>query len=173
MDEVTIRRASSADARALAVLKRAWSAISSSAADSSAADSSAADPPGAGAAGDVADEFAEDLAAWMHDRAGDVVAVIAERGTRPVGMGWLVAFERVPDVHARARRVGDLQSVFVVAEERGRGVGTAIVSALCAAADERGIPRLTVSSSVRAVTLYERAGFQRRDDVLERRMPGP
>jgi N-acetylglutamate synthase-like GNAT family acetyltransferase len=48
------------------------------------------------------------------------------------------------------------------------GIGEQLVRTLCAAADELGIPRLTVHSSHRAVALYERVGFEHSGVLLQR-----
>lgn len=114
--------------------------------------------------------FRDDLVAWMA-RLGDAVAcriAVNDRGA-VIGMAWLVVFERVPDLGDRRRRTADVQSVFVLPPHRGRGVGRALVDALLAEVDRRGIPRTTVRSSPGAVALYERAGFRASSELLERR----
>jgi ribosomal protein S18 acetylase RimI-like enzyme len=42
---------------------------------------------------------------------------------------------------------------------RNQGIGSALLSAVVAAADERGYARLVLSPTDRAVRFYERAGF--------------
>ncbi len=49
--------------------------------------------------------------------------------------------------------------MFVRENFRGRGIGSALLAALIAAADERRYVRLVVSPSARAQSLYWRAGF--------------
>lgn len=116
--------------------------------------------------------FADDLSSWM-DRMGDrVVCRIAVLGGEAlVGMGWLVVSERVPDFADRRRRTGDVQSMYVVPGKRGHGIGRALLDALCAVADERGIPRVSVRSSPRAVPFYEAAGFAGGPTLLSRSRP--
>lgn len=45
-------------------------------------------------------------------------------------MAWLMFTERVPGPAQQRRRFGDVQSVYVVPEVRGRGIGAALVQAL-------------------------------------------
>jgi GNAT superfamily N-acetyltransferase len=115
--------------------------------------------------------YADDLSAWM-DRMGDrMLCRVAVMGDHLVGMGWLVVSERVPDIGDRRRKKGDLQSVYVVPAKRGHGIGVAIVRALCAEADQRGIARLTVHSRTPAIDLYEAAGFRQAATLLYRDAP--
>jgi GNAT superfamily N-acetyltransferase len=115
--------------------------------------------------------YADELAAWM-DRMGDrVICRVAVSDGTLIGMAWLVVFERVPDFVQRKRRTGDLQSVYVVPAKRGHGVGLALVDALTAESDRRGIPRLTVHSSSPGIALYEAAGFHGAATLLHRDRP--
>ncbi|MGT2424591.1 N-acetyltransferase family protein [Amnibacterium kyonggiense] len=115
--------------------------------------------------------YADELAAWM-DRMGErMLCRVAVSGDALIGMAWLVVFERVPDFGDRKRRTGDLQSVYVVPGRRGHGVGLALVDALTAEADRRGVPRLTVHSGGPGVALYEAAGFRRVATLLHRDRP--
>jgi ribosomal protein S18 acetylase RimI-like enzyme len=49
--------------------------------------------------------------------------------------------------------------MFVREEARDRGIGTALLRAVIAAAEERGYARLVLSPTERAVAFYRRAGF--------------
>lgn len=112
--------------------------------------------------------YADDLAAWI-DRMGDrMVCRVAVMGGTLIGMAWLVVFERVPDFLDRKRRTADLQSISVIPSTRGHGVGLALVDALCAEADRRGIPRVTVRSSTDGTALYRSAGFEPSAKLLDR-----
>lgn len=112
--------------------------------------------------------YADDLSAWM-DRMGDrMICRVAVMGDTLIGMAWLVVFERVPDFLDRKRKTADLQSVYVMPGKRGHGIGLALIDSLCAEADRRGIPRVTVRSSSKAVTLYESAGFSPSAKLLDR-----
>ncbi|WP_167993392.1 GNAT family N-acetyltransferase [Arthrobacter pigmenti] len=98
---------------------------------------------------------------------------VAEVDSRLVGMAWLVIFERVPDIHDRHRLTGDIQSVFVRPEHRRRGIGAALVRSLVDVADERGVPRVTVSANASAASMYEAEGFAPAPYLFERRAGRP
>lgn len=69
----------------------------------------------------------------------------------------------------RSHRVsGDLQSVYVLPQHRDGGVGEALVAAVLALADEAATEHVTVSSSSRAVSLYQRCGFAVSPRLLKR-----
>jgi GNAT superfamily N-acetyltransferase len=55
--------------------------------------------------------------------------------------------------------------MFVREEHRNRGIGSALLAAILAAADERGYARLVLSPSERALPFYSRAGFVVPDDA--------
>jgi putative acetyltransferase len=79
--------------------------------------------------------------------------LIASRSGRPVGCG---AVRRV-DPHT-----GELKRMYVRPEERGRGVGRALLDALEAEARSLRLGRLVLETGVRqteAIALYRRAGF--------------
>ena len=60
--------------------------------------------------------------------------------------------------------VGEIKRMYVAPEERGRGVGRAILDALETEARGLGLARLVLETGVRqreAIALYERAGFSR------------
>ncbi|SED58665.1 L-amino acid N-acyltransferase YncA [Ruania alba] len=114
--------------------------------------------------------FIASLARWMADREDRLVCRVAEVDGTLVGMAWLVLDERVPNVDDAHRMTGDVQSVFVLAEHRGHGIGTMLVRSLCEAADAVGA-RLSVRANDASVPLYRSAGFVAAGALLERR-PG-
>jgi GNAT superfamily N-acetyltransferase len=116
-------------------------------------------------------DFTAWLADWMTAHRDDVLCKIAVADGELVGMAWLAIYERVPNPNDRPRRTGDVQSVFVLPPFRGRGIGRRLMSALCAAADELGIPTVTVRSSATAMPFYERLGFTRSEFNVERQAP--
>jgi GNAT superfamily N-acetyltransferase len=154
MKPVEIRAPRSDEARALARLKIEWAQV---------------DPrPDAAAVW----KYADDLAAWM-DRMGDrVVCRVAAVGDDLVGMCWLVLYERMPDFEARKGKGGIVQSLYVLPSKRGRGIGIALVQALCAVADERGIPRVSVRATG-GTAVWEAAGFRGSARLLDREGPAP
>ena len=152
MDSLAIvRPAASTDLESLAALKEEWAAM------------------GAPATAVERAEFVQSLEHWMGERGESVVCLVAELEGRLIGMAWMVVFERVPDIRDRRRLTGDIQSVFVRPDYRGAGVGRELIRRLVAVADERAIPRVTVSANPRAASLYESQGFAVTPTLLERR----
>jgi GNAT superfamily N-acetyltransferase len=149
-DNMIVRSAQPEDVARLAALKEAWAQLSRPASESERR------------------EFAEDLAAWMRSQGQALVCHVAEIDGELVGMAWLVLFERVPDIHDRTRLTGDIQSVYVLPQHRQQGIGSALVRSLTDAADERGVPRVTVSANAAATAMYSAEGFVASPHLLER-----
>jgi GNAT superfamily N-acetyltransferase len=117
---------------------------------------------------DAPPRASEELAADPHHarymdgwvREGDA-GVIAERDGRPVGAAWYRTFS--PDapgygfIDASTPEV----SIAVQRDERGQGVGTALLRALCERAREDGLAALSLSVEFDnpALRLYRRVGF--------------
>lgn len=139
---VTVRRAAASDVRALAGLRWRW--VSGE----------------RGRTGTDRDAFAASFAGWAADHAATHLPFLAEVGGEVVAMAWLVVVDRVPTPVRRHRRSGDIQSVYVVPESRGGGIGAALLDAVLAEARTLGLERVTVHSSDRAVPFYQRAGFR-------------
>jgi len=81
--------------------------------------------------------------------------LIASRSGKPIGCG---AVRRIED------RTGEIKRMYVSPEERGRGVGHALLVALEAEARALGISRLVLETGDRqseAMALYQRGGFSR------------
>lgn len=117
------------------------------------------------------ESFAVDLDAWWTEQGDSHLAFVARRdGPEPVvvGMAWLAIVQRVPRLGATARRSADIQAVFVVPEERGRGIGSALVQAAAQQAFGMGVSRVTVHSGRKAVPVYERLGFASSRQLLQR-----
>lgn len=149
--EPVIREATPADLESLADLKVQWASLTYLPSTEERA------------------EFARALVEWIDSMGDSLVCRVAEVNGALVGMAWMVIFERVPDIHNRKRLAGDIQSVFVASEYRGRGIGLALVRAVCETADILGIPRVTVSANEQAAPLYSRAGFTPSPILVERR----
>jgi GNAT superfamily N-acetyltransferase len=113
--------------------------------------------------------FAAELAQWWSAHQDSHLAFVA-RLLRPeiVGMAWVAIVPRVPRPGATTRLSADVQSVFVVPEHRGRGVGSALVDAAAEHAARLGALRVTVHSGRKAVPVYERLGFQSCRQLLQR-----
>lgn len=109
-----------------------------------------------------------DLARWWTSHEESHTAFVARRaGHEVVGMAWLARVPRVPRPGATTRSSADIQSVFVVAEQRGEGIGSALVAAASEHALRLGVHRVTVSSGRKAVPMYERLGFASSRQLLQ------
>ncbi len=116
------------------------------------------------------ESFALDLDAWWADHEDSHLAFVARLGDcepEVVGMAWLAFVARVPRPGDTTRRSADVQSVFVLPEQRGRRIGSALVRAATEHALHLGARRVTVQSSRRAVPVYERLGFASSRELLQ------
>ena len=115
------------------------------------------------------DSFAIDLAAWWTDHEDSHLAFVARLADAGVvGMAWLALVPRVPRPGATTRRSADIQSVFVVSDQRGKRIGSALVQAASEHALRLGAGRVTVHSGRKAVPVYERLGFASSGQLLQR-----
>lgn len=119
-----------------------------------------------GVADDPRDVFAERFARWAQDNTASHECFVAVDDGRVIGMTWLAVMPRVPSARAFDRASGDLQCAYVVPDRRDAGVGGRLIDALVQRARERGLERVTVHSSPRAVPVYERHGFASQDRLL-------
>ncbi len=93
-------------------------------------------------------------------QSGDA-GVIAEVSGRPVGAAWWRFFTAINRGYGFIAAEVPEVSMAVSDEHRGRGVGSALLTALIARAEERGLPALSLSVEFEnpALRLYERLGF--------------
>jgi GNAT superfamily N-acetyltransferase len=143
-----IRIAGAADAPALAALRRAWTA----------------EPHGP--VGDP--EFEARFLDWYERESGRRVSWLAEVSGEMVGMVNLAVFERMPQPGRQAGSWGYLANAFVLAAYRNRGVGSLLLRALLAHADDQGYLRVVLRPAGRAVPFYQRAGFTFNTGLLVR-----
>jgi ribosomal protein S18 acetylase RimI-like enzyme len=113
--------------------------------------------------------FGRALAAWMEAHASTHVPFLAQRGDRPVAMGWLALVDRVPGPEHFVRRSAYIQSVYVDASCRCMGIGTALVAFILDHARGLDLEYLAVHPSERSFTLYRRLGFNDATRALELR----
>ncbi|MFI7604343.1 GNAT family N-acetyltransferase [Micromonospora sp. NPDC049366] len=114
-----------------------------------------------------ADAFAVDVGQWWTAHRHTHVAYVARlRTPEIVGMAWVALLPRVPRPGATGRFSADLQSVFVLPEHRGQGIGSALVEAASEHATRLGAARVTVHSGRRAVPVYERLSFESSRQLL-------
>lgn len=115
------------------------------------------------------DEFTSELALWWDAHEQTHFAFAARTDEREVvGAAWIALLPRVPRPGAIDRISADVQSVFVVAEHRGRGIGAELVSAAYEHAIGAGAAKVTVNSSAGAVSLYRRLGFTHSPELFVR-----
>jgi GNAT superfamily N-acetyltransferase len=134
--EALVRVATARDVAAIAELRALWST---------------------GAA--PAPRFARDVAEWLEEEGDRRTTWLAERDGAAVGLASLFEYRRMPKPGRPASRWGYVSNMFVREEARNQGVGTALLDAVIAAADERGYARLVLSPAERALPFYRRAGF--------------
>lgn len=104
--------------------------------------------------------FAVDLAeCWAARRDSHRAFVARAPGKGLVGMAWVALVARVPRPGATNRMSADIQTVFVLPEYRGQGIGSALVQAAAHYAEHLGVLHVTVHSGRRSVPVYERLGF--------------
>lgn len=103
-------------------------------------------------------DFATEVQTWWHEHGESHLALLAVEDVA-VGMAWVCLVPRPPRPGNSTRTAADLQSVYVLPEHRGRGIGTALVEEALRCAHSRGAERLTVHSGRRAAPLYQRLGF--------------
>ena len=104
----------------------------------------------------------DELAAHESD---DAFAVGVHDGDELTAVGFVVR-EGEPG-HWRIRGMA------TAPEARGRGAGAAVLRALVAHAEANGATRVWCNARVRAISLYERAGFRVVSDVFEPPDIGP
>ncbi len=110
--------------------------------------------------GELTDLYPEEGATHFRLDAGEVAEgqgsfLVALRDDLPIGCG---AVRRING------HTGELKRMYVCPEARGQGVGGALLAALEAEARLLGLARVVLETGirqVRAISLYERAGFTR------------
>ncbi len=114
------------------------------------------------------DSYANDLVAWWANHKESHFAFVARLADADVvGMVWLALVPRVPRPGMAMRRSGDIQSLFVLPEQRGRRIGSALVQAATEHALRLGAGRVIVQSGRKAVPVYERLGFAASPQLLQ------
>ncbi|GAA1617362.1 GNAT family N-acetyltransferase [Actinoplanes couchii] len=103
---------------------------------------------------------------WVAAHRESHLPFVAELDGQVVGNAWLHVAERVPGNGKLDRWYGDVQSVMVREEYRGRGIGAALIEAILAEARSRGLLHVTVHSGRRAVDFYLRNGFVHHRQML-------
>ncbi len=147
---IEVRRASSADAGAMAELRWEFRA-------------------GRQPATEARDAFQKRCAAWMRSELSGVNAWrawVAVSGGAIVGQIWLHTIPKIPNPIAEAERHAYISNLYVKPSDRG-GLGTRLLEAALAAAHADGADRVVLWPSGRSVTLYLRHGFTHGGEVME------
>jgi GNAT superfamily N-acetyltransferase len=121
----------------------------------------------------------DDDASWARRRSwyldmlsgGEDLVLIAERAGRPVGYAFLHMHAGPDDTWPVGNRWGEVVSISVLPEERGAGVGTALLDAVDRELAARGVSDLQVAvmaGNADALRLYERRGLRPAELVLFR-----
>jgi GNAT superfamily N-acetyltransferase len=113
------------------------------------------------------EDFVRTFTEWAGKYTPTHHCVIATREGAVIGMAWLAVLPRVPTPRSPERAVGDVQSVYVVPEERSAGLGSRMIEALLDRARSLGLERVTVHSTTRAIPAYQRHGFGYAERLLE------
>ncbi len=93
---------------------------------------------------------------------GTGIFVVARWHGRPVGCGALRSVREPALMRELGPRVGELKRMYVAPDERGHGIGRALLDRLEAEARTLGLARLVLETGTRqaeALALYRRAGF--------------
>ena len=108
---------------------------------------------------EVDPRFVRRMADWLASEGGRRTTWLATLEGSPAGMASLFEYRRMPRPDRPDGRWGYVGNVVVREDVRGRGIGSALLGALTAAADERGYVRLVLSPSPAALAFFARAGF--------------
>ena len=131
---LVVRVAEHADAAALATLRSLWGG---------------ADDP----------DLEHRVAAWLAGEGDRRTTWLATLGAAPAGMASLFEYRRMPRPGRPDSRWGYVGNMFVREDLRNRGIGSALLRTIIAAAEERDYVRLVLAPSAGAVEFYRRAGF--------------
>ena len=142
LPDVVVRVAGAGDVGAVASLRSLWSA-------------GAGDDP----------DFERRMAAWLAVEGDRRTTWLATLGASPVGMASALEYRRMPRPGHPDSRWGYIGNMFVREDLRNRSIGSALLTAIITAADERCYARLVLSPSARALPFYRRAGFIVPDDT--------
>jgi GNAT superfamily N-acetyltransferase len=140
LPDVVVRIADAADTYAIASLRSLWSA---------------------GVAEEDPD-FEARIGAWLVGEGDRRTTWLATHGDSPVGMASLFEYRRMPRPGVPDSRwgyVSNVSNLFVCEGVRNRGIGSALLTHIVAAADERDYARLVLSPSAMALPFFQRAGF--------------
>jgi len=99
------------------------------------------------------------MAAWLAADGDRRTTLLACLSSSPVGMASVLEYRRMPRPGHHDSRWGYVGNLFVREDLRNRGIGSALLTRIITAADERGYARLVLSPSAEAPPFFPRAGF--------------
>jgi ribosomal protein S18 acetylase RimI-like enzyme len=97
---------------------------------------------------------------WLADDDGFVL--VAEQNDMPIGYA-LITFHGADDSHVTGDSFAELQSLAVLAEHRGRGVGRALLDEVYRQVREAGVHEMVIgvlATNEPALRLYRKDGFR-------------
>ena len=118
------------------------------------------------------ERFMERCAEWMAAQlapGGAWRCWVADSGGAVVGTVWLQRIEKLPNPVGHLGYHGYISSVYVTADRRGAGIGSALLAACLARCEAEAIDAVFLWPTELSRSLYQRHGFAVRDDLLERR----
>jgi GNAT superfamily N-acetyltransferase len=118
------------------------------------------------------ERFMERCTEWMTTQlapGGAWRCWVAESDGAVVGTVWLQRIEKLPNPVGHPGYHGYVSSVYVTADRRGAGIGSALLAACLAQCEAEGIDAVFLWPTELSRSLYQRHGFAVRDDLLERR----
>lgn len=120
--------------------------------------------------GQDTDEYLAGTAAWYRQelQSGTLLVLCAWRGDELLGAAHLRLEDRPPHPGYQGNCHGHVSGVYVVPPFRGQGLGATLMEALHVQAASRGVKRLHLHSTEKAMKLYRRLGYIRRDNALSK-----
>jgi len=116
------------------------------------------------------EEFVERCSLWMQARLQENTlwrCWIAERADKPLGHLWLQLIEKVPNPIVEPEHHAYLTNFYVCEEERGRGIGSLLLSAALDWSKSQDVQAVILWPTEESRSLYLRHGFAVRADLLE------
>jgi ribosomal protein S18 acetylase RimI-like enzyme len=115
--------------------------------------------------------LADDDLSWKRRRAwyerllagGEGFGVVARRGDAPIGYALVEVRDGADDTWPYGRRMAEVVTLSVVPDSRGGGIGTALMDAVDAELERRGVHSLEIAvmaGNDRARAFYERRGLR-------------